>query len=48
MRYVELQSMLDQSFQPGFHHYWKSSFLRRLNDEAIEVLVRHGPPSPRR
>ena len=48
MSYVELQSMLDESFQPGFHHYWKSSFLRQLEDEAVEVLVGTAPPSPRR
>ena len=46
MSYLELQSMLDQSFQPGFRHYWKSSFLPRVTEDAVEVLVEYGATKP--
>jgi FAD/FMN-containing dehydrogenase len=48
MFYGEMQQMLDASFPPGLHHYWKSSFLATLSDEAVETLVAHflKAPSP--
>lgn len=39
--YVELQSMLDSGSLPGLRNYWKSSHLRSLSDEAIDVLSRY-------
>jgi len=39
MPYVELQSMLDSGAPPGLQNYWKSSYLKGLSDEAIEVLA---------
>lgn len=39
MSYVEAQSMLDASYPQGFFHYWKSGFLRELNDGAVETMV---------
>jgi Berberine and berberine like len=39
MPYVELQSMLDSGAPPGLHNFWKSSHLKILSDEAIEVLA---------
>ncbi len=39
MSYVEAQSMLDASYPLGFYHYWKSGFLRELNDGAIETMI---------
>jgi FAD/FMN-containing dehydrogenase len=41
MPYVELQSMLDPGSPPHQLNYWKSSYLKILNDEAIEVLARY-------
>jgi FAD/FMN-containing dehydrogenase len=38
--YRALQSALDAAFPFGQQHYWKSSFLKHLSDEAIEVMVR--------
>jgi FAD/FMN-containing dehydrogenase len=48
MSYVDLQQMLDASYPARLHHYWKSSFLAHLGDEAIDTLVdRFGrAPSP--
>ena len=48
MYYSEMQQMLDASYPPGLHHYWKSSFLANLSDEAAETLVAHflKAPSP--
>jgi FAD binding domain/Berberine and berberine like len=40
MAYTTLQSAPDASFPPGRRHYWKSSYLKHLSDEAIEVMVR--------
>jgi FAD/FMN-containing dehydrogenase len=39
MPYVELQSMLDPGAPPYQLNYWKSSHLKDLSDEAIEVLA---------
>jgi hypothetical protein len=40
MAYTALQSASDEGFSPGQQHYWKSSNLEHLSDEAIEVMVR--------
>ena len=40
MAYTTLQSAPDAGFPPGRRHYWKSSYLKELSDEAIEVMVR--------
>ncbi len=39
MFYSEMQQMLDASYPPGLHHYWKSSFLANLSDKAVDTLV---------
>jgi hypothetical protein len=39
MPYPTVNTMLDDGFPRGALNYWKSSFLRALNDEAIEALV---------
>jgi hypothetical protein len=39
MAYTTLQSAPDARFPPGRQHYWKSSYLRELNDNAVEVMV---------
>src|SRR5215213_9842360 len=39
MAYTALQSAPDPGFPPGRRHYWKSSYLKDLSDDAIEVMV---------
>lgn len=40
MTYCELNSMLDDAFPYGtVQRYWKSSFLKELGDEVIDILV---------
>jgi hypothetical protein len=48
MPYIEVQRMLDEQFQPGFQHYWKSSFLQDLSAEAFDTMVHYhaNRPSP--
>ncbi len=41
MMYTELQQMMDASYPPGLCHYWKSSFLRGLSDEGMDILIDH-------
>ncbi|MGZ9073216.1 MAG: FAD-binding oxidoreductase [Rhodoplanes sp.] len=41
MPFPQMQSLLDGAFPAGNHNYWKSTFLRELSDEAIDVLVEH-------
>jgi FAD/FMN-containing dehydrogenase len=40
MSYRALQSAPDAGFPFGRQHYWKSSYLKHLSDEAIEVMLR--------
>jgi FAD/FMN-containing dehydrogenase len=37
--YCQLNSMLDAAYPKGALNYWKSSFLSRLSDDAIEVMI---------
>ncbi|TGS78805.1 FAD-linked oxidase, partial [Mesorhizobium sp. M3A.F.Ca.ET.175.01.1.1] len=37
--YVDLNGMLDAGFPSGAFNYWKSTFLPRLDDDAVEALV---------
>ncbi len=39
--YTAHQSMFDATVPHGWHYYWKSWELGELDDEVIEVLVRH-------
>jgi FAD/FMN-containing dehydrogenase len=38
MDYSELNSMLDAGYPKGAFNYWKSTFLRELNDDAITTM----------
>lgn len=40
MPYRTLQGAPDAGFPLGRQHYWKSSYLKDLSDEAIEIMVR--------
>ena len=37
--YCQLNSMLDAAFPKGALNYWKSSFLTRLSDDAIDSMI---------
>ena len=39
--YREVQSMVDALYPSGLCQYWKSSFLRRLGDDAIDTILAH-------
>jgi FAD/FMN-containing dehydrogenase len=39
MSYVAAQSIFDASYPRGLYHYWKSGFLRELNDGAMETMI---------
>jgi len=39
MPFPAMQSMLDAAFGPGTRNYWKSTYLKDLNDDAIDVIV---------
>jgi FAD/FMN-containing dehydrogenase len=46
MTYTEMQSILDGAFPAGNRHYWKSSFLRDLDVNAVETLVERAIAKP--
>ncbi|MBB3230226.1 hypothetical protein [Halomonas stenophila] len=39
MPFVEVQQLLDGDYPQGRHYYWKSRYLRRFDDAAIERLL---------
>ena len=41
MPFPAMQKILDDAFPDGTQNYWKSTFLKALSDEAIDVLVDH-------
>ena len=49
MPYNAAQRMADFLWPPGLHNYWKSSYLERLSDAAIDVILDFfgRVPSPR-
>lgn len=39
MPYAQINGMLDAAYPRGALNYWKSSFLARLSDEAIDTMI---------
>lgn len=39
MPYADVQMILDEDYPDGFHYYWKSLYLDRLDDEVIEGVA---------
>jgi FAD/FMN-containing dehydrogenase len=37
-----MQSLLDMAFPDGFHNYWKATFVPKLTDGVIDLVVEHG------
>jgi FAD/FMN-containing dehydrogenase len=46
MPYVALQQSFDAGFPSGRRYFWKSQYLDRLSDEAIETFLAHADPLP--
>jgi FAD/FMN-containing dehydrogenase len=46
MPYVQQQALFEPLYPTGWHHYWKSSFLRGLGDDAIDVLIAQATAKP--
>lgn len=48
MPFPAMQQLIDGAFPDGNHNYWKSTFLKELNDEAIDLIVERAnrPHSP--
>jgi FAD/FMN-containing dehydrogenase len=44
--YPALNSMFDDLYSPGLHHYWKADYVPELTDEAIAIHTRLGPQVP--
>jgi FAD/FMN-containing dehydrogenase len=41
MPFPVMQKLLDEAFPNGTYNYWKSTFVRELSDEAIDLIVEH-------
>ena len=41
MPYCQVNSMLDHGYPKGALNYWKSSFLARLSDDAIDTMIEY-------
>lgn len=37
----QLQRLLDEFYQSGFHYCWRCSFLQGLTNEAFETMIAH-------
>ena len=46
MAYTTLQNSPDAGFPPGRRHYWKSSYLQELGEEAIEIMAEYVSEMP--
>lgn len=44
--YPALNSMFDDLYTPGLHHYWKADYVPELTDEAIAIHAKYGPQVP--
>jgi FAD/FMN-containing dehydrogenase len=41
MPFPAMQKLLEDSFPDGNYNYWKSAFLKEVNDETIDLLIEH-------
>jgi FAD/FMN-containing dehydrogenase len=43
-----MQKLADEASQDNIHNYWRSTFLKELSDEVIDLIIEHGNriPSP--
>jgi hypothetical protein len=48
MPYIEMQCMLDAGAPPGLQNYWKSSYLSKIDDNVMKIIIEYFQrvPSP--
>ena len=46
MPYRDIQQFYDEDYPDGMLYYWKSIYLDRFSDKAIEALLAHGVDRP--
>jgi hypothetical protein len=48
MPFPAMQKLLDDAFPEGTYNYWKSTFISKLSDDVIDLLIEHAnrPHSP--
>ncbi len=46
MPYTSAQKLIDGFYPPGLQNYWKSNFLKKVSDEAIDTMVAHCAERP--
>ena len=42
MPFPMMQKLVDEMSPDGTHNYWRSTFIRDLSDEAIDLIAEHG------
>ena len=42
MPFPMMQELVDEMSPDGTHNYWRSTFLRGLSDEVIDLIIEHG------
>ena len=45
-RYLDAQRFFDEDYPDGMLYYWKSAYLKRIDDEVIDALIRHAGTRP--
>jgi FAD/FMN-containing dehydrogenase len=46
MRFLDVQRFFDADYPEGRYYYWKSQYVREMNDDVIRVAVRQGVERP--
>src|SRR5689334_25423923 len=42
MPFPMMQKLVDEMSPDGTHNYWRSTFIRALSDEVIDLIIEHG------
>jgi hypothetical protein len=42
MPFPMMQKLVDEVSSDGTHNYWRSTFLKGLSDEVIDLIIEHG------
>lgn len=46
MRFVDLQTFLDDDYPDGMLYYWKSAYLKQLDDEVYDIVIDYANKRP--
>src|SRR5262249_11339811 len=46
MSYAQVQRLFEEAFPPGRQNYWRSSFLKGLDDRAVGIILDHYSTAP--